>query len=76
MIEPITARHLEAAFDRIDHLQSTEDRTILVVAPDSDAIAQITDAVGGKTIRIMAAAASNSGPWSARRRSTTTGLCN
>ena len=56
VIEPITARHLEAAFDRIDHLQSTEDRTILVVAPDSDAIAQITDAVGGKTIRIMAAA--------------------
>ncbi|MBR9985718.1 MAG: response regulator [Desulfosarcina sp.] len=56
VIEPVTARHLEASFQRIDHLQSTEGRTILVVAPDSDAIAQITGAVGGKTIRIMTAA--------------------
>ena len=56
VIEPITAPHLEAAFHRIEHLQSTEDRTILVVTPDADATAQITDAVGGKTIRIMTVA--------------------
>jgi DNA-binding response OmpR family regulator len=56
VIEPVTARHLEAAFQRIEYLQSTEDRTILVITPDPDATAQITDAVGGKTIRIMTTA--------------------
>ncbi|MCB2148239.1 MAG: response regulator [Deltaproteobacteria bacterium] len=56
VIEPITARHLESAFRLIDHLQSIDDRTVLVVAPDPDAIVQVTDAVGGKTIRIMTAA--------------------
>jgi CheY-like chemotaxis protein len=57
VIGPITSHQLEAAFHRIEHLQSTEDRTILVVAPDSEATARITDAIGGKTIRIMTAAA-------------------
>ncbi|WP_372681802.1 response regulator [Desulfosarcina sp.] len=54
--DPVTPLQLEAAFQRIHHLQSTQDRTILVVAPDPDAAGQITDAVGGKTIHIMAAA--------------------
>lgn len=55
VVEPVTARHLEAAFQRIEHLQSTETRTILVVAPDPEATDQIIEAVGGKMIRIVTA---------------------
>jgi signal transduction histidine kinase/DNA-binding response OmpR family regulator len=56
LIEPITFRQLESAFHLIDHLQSTDNRTVLVVAPDPDATAQVADAVSGKTIHIMTAA--------------------
>ena len=56
VIEPITSRQLESSFHLIDHLQSTDDRTVLVVAPDQDAAAQAADAVSGKTIRIVTAA--------------------
>jgi CheY-like chemotaxis protein len=55
VIEPITSQQLETAFHRIDHLQSTDDRTLLVVAPDPDATTRITNAIGGKSIRIMTA---------------------
>ncbi|MEE4112434.1 MAG: response regulator [Desulfobacteraceae bacterium] len=59
VIDPVVTGHLEAAFQRIEHLQSTDDRTLLVLTPDPDATAQITDAIGGKPLRIrtMATAA-------------------
>ena len=55
VVEPITAHRLEGAFHRIEHLRSIEDRTVLMVTPDPDCSARITDAVGGKGIRTMTA---------------------
>jgi signal transduction histidine kinase/CheY-like chemotaxis protein/HAMP domain-containing protein len=53
--EPITSGHLEAAFHRIEQLQSTEARTVLVVAPGPEDTTRLTDAIGEKAIRIVTA---------------------
>ncbi len=56
IIEPVTAHHLKAAFNRIDELRSADSRTVLVVAPNPDCTTLITDAVDGRGIRIKTAA--------------------
>jgi CheY-like chemotaxis protein len=55
VIEPITSGHLEAVFHRIEQLQSAGARTVLVLAPDPEDTARITDAIGKKTIHIVTA---------------------
>ncbi len=56
VVEPITSNCLETAFHRIDNLRSSEERTLLVVAPNLECSTRIKEAVGGRTIQMVAAA--------------------
>jgi signal transduction histidine kinase/CheY-like chemotaxis protein len=52
---PLASSDLEAAFEHVEHLRSSNDRHILVMDSDPDRRARITDALSGPTIHTLVA---------------------